>query len=63
MDSGLWGVWCQTGGTNGQRITGRVASGWGHERTADYGACGVRLGARTDSGLWGVWCQAGTTNG
>ena len=42
---------------------GRAVSGWEHERIADYGARGVRLGARTDSGLWGVRCQAGSTNG
>ena len=39
---------------------GRVVSGWEQERIANYGACDVGLGARTDSGLWGVWCRSRT---
>jgi hypothetical protein len=38
----------------------RVVSGWEQERIADYGVCGVGLGARTDSGLWRMWCRTRT---
>ena len=34
---------------------GRVVSGWEHEQIVDYGACGVRLGARTDSTFETNW--------
>ena len=39
---------------------GPVVSGWEHERIADYGACGVGVGARTDYGACGVGLGART---